>query len=250
MGSLKLPGLRAPITIDPVVAKAHVLRPETAVSSESIQQQLNTRRSEQIDRARQLRLTRPTPLGPLKLDVQGFLSDLAGKLTDAEGFVAHIQYPDPKNPGGYLQDSRSGGWAIDPADPGQLAWSTSCPMHVASVSKLVTAVAMTRAFLYYQISPDTAIGGYLPYFWTQGPNIGNVTFRQLLTHKSGIDSMAMDYMSMQTQVDNGVDANKIGQQVYANMNFSLCRMLLASILMLVVTYEPNPVPETPPGFQE
>lgn len=249
---IKLPGLKTPIALDSVAVATHVLQPDSKdVSTDSFQQQLNTQRSAQVERAGRLLLKRPpqapAPPLPLKLDVEGFLTDLASNLKDVEGFIAQIQYPDPKNPGGRVQDSRNGGWAIDPADPRSLAWSTGCPMHVASVSKLITAVAMTRALRDYEIPPDTAIAGYLPYFWAQGPNIGKITFRQLLTHRSGIVSGSTDYASIKTQVNNGVTAANIGVYAYANMNFSLCRMLLASILMLVVTYSEKPVPGAVPG---
>ena len=47
---------------------------------------------------------------------------------------------------------------------------------------------------------------------------------------------------MEALVNTGVEASAIGIDVYANMNFSLCRMLLATILMLVVSYEKTGVP--------
>jgi hypothetical protein len=245
--SIKIPGLIAPITLDPVEAATHVIRPanENDPRADPFQRKLAAITSQQIERLR--RLAPPTP----QLDVQGFLNDLASQLSKLgeEGFRIEIQYPDSQNPGGRAQDSRYGGSSIDSVDGGPISWSADPPMHVASVSKLITAMAMTRALRDYQISADAAIGGYLPYFWTQGPNIGKITFRQLLTHTSGITSGAADYLSMKTQVNQGVDASAIGVYAYANMNFSLCRMLLATILMLVVSYRYEGVADTsqPPG---
>ena len=75
------------------------------------------------------------------------------------------------------------------------------------------------------------IGTYLPPFWTQGPNIAAVTFAQLMTHTSGIRSGATDYASMAAVVNAGVSAANVGVYQYENMNFSLCRILLATLLM-------------------
>ena len=62
-------------------------------------------------------------------------------------------------------------------------------MHVASVSKLMTAMAMMVLFRDHPIFDppwDAPIYDYLPNYWEKGPNIGNITFRNLFNHTAGL----------------------------------------------------------------
>jgi len=104
-------------------------------------------------------------------------------------------------------------------------------MHVASCSKLITAIAMTRILNERQMSYDTPIIGFLPTYWAKGPNIDRITFRHLMTHTSGFDNgtnSASDFEFMKSRVAAGVTA--VGGFKYENMNFGLCRILIATIL--------------------
>ena len=58
-------------------------------------------------------------------------------------------------------------------------------MHVASLSKIVTAIAMTRLLGEAGIPPSTPIIDYLPGYWVKGPNVDQITFADLLTHTCG-----------------------------------------------------------------
>src|SRR5262249_42901203 len=62
--------------------------------------------------------------------------------------------------------------------------STKIP--VASVSKVVTALAAIRVLSKHNISLDSGIGGHFPSDWQLDPNVASITFRQLLSHRSGI----------------------------------------------------------------
>ena len=225
--TIKLPGLRAPIVLDRKAVAAHVIGP-TAPDTLALQKKAQRRQTREIQKAARRRARRGRRAK--KLDVGGFLTDLAGQLsTQTEGFAIEISYP--HHGSGRRHESRVNGYAIDPVDTGSKVWSKKVVQHVASVSKLVTAMAMTRRLHDLEISANTAIGTYLPPFWTQGPNIAAVTFAQLMTHTSGIRSGATDYASMAAVVNAGVSAANVGVYQYENMNFSLCRILLATLLM-------------------
>ncbi len=71
-------------------------------------------------------------------------------------------------------------WAKEPLD-GSEAWTPDTRMHVASLSKIVTAVAMTRLLDGAGISPATPIIDYLPRYWVKGPNVDQITFAELST---------------------------------------------------------------------
>ncbi|HEX3873597.1 MAG TPA: serine hydrolase domain-containing protein [Solirubrobacteraceae bacterium] len=121
-------------------------------------------------------------------------------------------------------------WAKTPADGGE-GWTPDVRMHIASCSKLVTGIAMTKLLNEKPISYDTPIVAYLPKYWVKGPGVSKITFRQLMTHTSGLEfgvkTSASDYLTMKAAIAAGVPKN--GQYWYQNMNFGLCRILLATI---------------------
>ena len=63
----------------------------------------------------------------------------------------------------------------------------------------------------------------------RGPGIDRLTFRQLLTHTSGLVALnepgAADYPFMKNQIAIGV----VGAMGYRNMNYGLCRILISTI---------------------
>jgi CubicO group peptidase (beta-lactamase class C family) len=210
------------VRIDQARLRAHVIRPphiEGVVSDDGRQEgvvqytppQPPARGPGQIG-------TPPTP----KLDAKAFGDQLHAALKDS---VA-----------GYAMQLRQNGapvytliwnWSQTPAD-GSQGWTLDRRMHIASVSKLVTAMAMTKLLAAKNISPDAKIINYLPTYWQKGPGIANISFAQLLTHTSGFSTggSATDYQTMKARVAQGVGGNGYD---YENLNFGLCRILIAII---------------------
>lgn len=124
--------------------------------------------------------------------------------------------------------NRQFGWARTPPDGG-LGWTADAQMHVASVSKLITAMALTKLLHSRNISPDARIAPWLPPHWARGPGVDAITFRQLLTHRSGLvmvnEPGPADYGFMKAQIAVGVVAGP----GYRNINYSLCRLLISTI---------------------
>ena len=104
-------------------------------------------------------------------------------------------------------------------------------MHVASLSKIVTAIAMTKLLGEAGIPVSTPIMDYLPAYWVKGPSVGDITFYDLLVHQSGLAFQAnnsrSDFEWMKEQVALGTFFR--GQYSYQNMNYGLCRILLATV---------------------
>jgi CubicO group peptidase (beta-lactamase class C family) len=116
-------------------------------------------------------------------------------------------------------------WARTPADGGK-GWTADARMHIASVSKLMTAIGMVKALDAKSISYDAPIAPFLPAYWTKGPKVDAITFRHLMTHSSGFSgSQATDFTTMKNRVAAGVAAVP-GNTGYQNMNFGLCRILI------------------------
>lgn len=130
--------------------------------------------------------------------------------------------------------SRSGGFARNEksGDPyHELKWDADRRMHVASVSKLITAMALVRLLSDKGIGVDTPIIRHLPAYWVKGPNIEKVTFSQLMRHEAGFrtGTSFSDYRFMRTNVANGIDLRNMGRYAYENMNFGLGRVLIPII---------------------
>jgi CubicO group peptidase (beta-lactamase class C family) len=206
------------LRIDAAALRRHVMRPRhvTGIISDH-----------ELPAARRPRKHEFTfRLGALyRFDAERFGASLHDALEDnVAGYSVRLQQ------GNALIYSRDWSWAKAPAD-GSQAWSGSVRMHVASCSKLITAIAMTRILTERKIPTGTPIIGFLPTYWVKGPHVDRITFRHLLTHTSGFDnggSSASDFEFMKDRVARGVTA--VGGFHYENMNFGLCRILLATIL--------------------
>jgi len=183
-----------------------------------------------------------TDRGLLEGDIQRrlqFFPPLVHKRLDVDDFSEALHAALAGEVAGYSAELRRHGltvmrrewlWAQRPGD-GQEAWQDDVRMHIASVSKLMTAMAMTQLLEAHGIGFDTPIVGFLPTYWAKGPNIDKITFRQLMTHTSGFvpNTSASDFIFMKGQIAAGVVAADIGQYHYENMNFGLCRLLLTVI---------------------
>jgi CubicO group peptidase (beta-lactamase class C family) len=176
------------------------------------------------------------------LDVNGFFASMKSGLTGVNGYSMELRRH------GVAIGSYSSGNAVDgPAESStgnsvsSVPWTTTTPMQIASCSKLVTAMALTRLLAQKGISPDTPVSHYLPTYWgNPGPNVGQITFTNLMEQTSGLTdpSGGQDYAAAKQAIQLGVaDQTKIGvpgQLVegtwdYQNINFDLCRILMATV---------------------
>jgi len=140
------------------------------------------------------------------------------------------------NTAGYVMQLRQHGQPIASAQvnlakrpsDGSESWSQTVRMHVASVSKLITAIAMTRTLAAHNLPASTKIIDYLPTYWTKGPNIDKITFAQLMTHTSGfrVNGSDMSFPTMKALIAGGVTSANLGVYSYQNTNFGICRILL------------------------
>jgi CubicO group peptidase (beta-lactamase class C family) len=134
--------------------------------------------------------------------------------------------------------------------PAQL-FLPSTKITVASVSKVVTALAAIRVLANHQVGLDSGIGVHLPSDWNLDPYVASITFRELLSHRSGIKdygNTAQDYAALKAFFTQPVDSTKNtkcqGANVpnpanainpndksacYSNYNFSIFRVLLPMI---------------------
>jgi CubicO group peptidase (beta-lactamase class C family) len=118
-------------------------------------------------------------------------------------------------------------WAKNPNDGGK-GWTADTRMHIASVSKLMTAMGLVKLLDKKNISLDTPINAYLPTYWKRGNGVAGITFRKLLNHTSGFsgENSRCDYAFMKLQVAKGPN---VPAGTYANVNFSIMRVMITII---------------------
>jgi CubicO group peptidase (beta-lactamase class C family) len=217
VAQLQLRAADLPRGLTPQRVQAHVLEPAHV---RGIQM-------EEVDPSRE-RLYKVTVLPKVfkttpQVDLEAFGKAMHAILKDnVTGYILQVR----KN--GNLNLNLIWNWAQTPADASK-GWNEDTRMHVASVSKWLTAVGMVKTLDEAGISYDTKISGYLPSYWSKGAKINQISFRQLLQHRSGFDtdSSSSSYGFMKQKVADGV--SNPGSYDYENMNFGLCRILMPII---------------------
>jgi CubicO group peptidase (beta-lactamase class C family) len=211
-GALRLRNL--PPELSEAKVRAHVIAPANVQNVEM--EEVDPRRERLFQVPRRTQQFQTTP----KLDIATFGTAAHTILkNNVTGYVLQVR----KN--GNLVYNLVWNWAQTPTD-GKDGWHSDTRMHVASVSKFLTAVAMMKTLDAKGISYDAKISPYLPAYWAEGGKINQITFRQLMTHKSGFSTgtSKSDFAFMKAQVAAGVPA--VGGYDYENMNFGLCRILI------------------------
>jgi CubicO group peptidase (beta-lactamase class C family) len=148
-------------------------------------------------------------------------------------FSANISNTLDNNVVGYVvivggMPSSFSGTARTSSDPPSTAMLPDLLANVASVSKVLTAIAVIQSLTNHGHSIDDSIEPYLFPDWSQsqGQGINSITFRQLLTHTSGFTAACNQvgsYAALKTQIQNGV---MVHTTAYNNCNFSIFQELL------------------------
>jgi CubicO group peptidase (beta-lactamase class C family) len=128
---------------------------------------------------------------------------------------------------GQVVYSEEVGERISGAD-GSVDQDVHAAMYAASVSKAITAVAALKLMEDKGISINDKVWQYLPSHWTIHASFKQISFKNLLQHKSGIDEDAgYDYASLKALAAAGVSLGDIGvDSEYSNANFGLFRILI------------------------
>lgn len=101
-------------------------------------------------------------------------------------------------------------------------------INIASVTKTLTAVTALQYLDKPALTIDSAIGRWLPATWVRHADIQKITFRQLLTHTSGIRGDQTDWNTLWNIAGNPINAPKFPGQ-YSNINFALFRAILPKL---------------------
>ncbi len=122
------------------------------------------------------------------------------------------------------------GMARTAADSPSRTMDTDIPTNIASLSKVLTTIAVLRSLAKHNLTIDSKISPYLPPDWSQGSNISTISFRDLLTHSAGFrvngNGANTTYAVLKQQITNGVLLSDKAVPQYNNLNFAIFRELL------------------------
>lgn len=112
-------------------------------------------------------------------------------------------------------------------------------INIASVTKTLTTTTFIQFMRYRDITIDSTIGKWLPDSWSKNPQISNITFKQLLTHTSGIRTSRTGWANLKSVVANPLEGPQT--RSYSNVNLALFRAMLPKMnnLNLFLTNENN-----------
>ena len=152
------------------------------------------------------------------------------------------------NQNGVLVRDGGDGLARTQADGGNIFFDGDTGMTIASVSKQITATAIMQLLQNQGQSVDETIYQYLPQAWRDGldapdkvaakASIATITFRELLTHRSGIRRIDFDndgtaslgeqtsFSGLAQLINTGIDLDNKPIYEYENANFALMRVML------------------------
>ena len=156
---------------------------------------------------------------------------------------------------------KSAGSARTAADAPAFPFQTSTPSGIGSVSKFLTAIAAVQlldrpdaggveGWNILDATLDTPMYKALPVYWDLRTDIQEITFRDLLTHTSGLAAEGaqgepgLDYFSLKTYLSPHPASGTPpllarGTRAYSNVGFALFRLLLPNIVGLVPTDPPG-----------
>jgi Beta-lactamase len=117
----------------------------------------------------------------------------------------------------------AGGDACIAAD-GLKAYTVETRQELFSVTKFVTAIAICKVLGDQGKTLSEKVVGYLPSNWKVHASYNDLTFEQLLSHKSGFSMEDRGYDSLRKMMSIAQTANSYN---YNNANYALCRILLS-----------------------
>jgi CubicO group peptidase (beta-lactamase class C family) len=148
-----------------------------------------------------------------------------------------IGYAFAVNRNGQLARSGAGGKSRRGSD-GDVDQHPKKRMNIASVSKILTTVGALRVLEKFGIPLATPIASYLPSQWDLDPSMAQITFEQLLTHKSGLgtNNASTSYVNLRDTMEKGAAAKQpptfpmpSPDDHYDNRHLALFRILLPYI---------------------
>lgn len=168
------------------------------------------------------------PVPTLQFDVDEFKQNIVdGMGTQWKGYAFMI------NQNGMAARSGTYGfWKTGAEGDGIIGADLDTPVYTGSISKTITAVAILKAMDDYGEGAaamlNDPIWPYLNFIPDIHPSMYSITWRDVLTHRTGYSSAPAHHQSVLARAMEPSASNST--YVYSNVNYGLLRFLLASLL--------------------
>jgi CubicO group peptidase (beta-lactamase class C family) len=118
--------------------------------------------------------------------------------------------------------------------------SVTDKFNLASCSKTITAAALLHVLNAQKKSTDDLIYPYLPAHWSLSTGVKTITFKELLTHRSGFSdkTYGSDYANLKKLAGESLK-NSAKPEVYNNANYALMRLLIVSLAGHAISAMPD-----------
>lgn len=131
---------------------------------------------------------------------------------------------------GELLSSGGNGFARGQGETEPTPYTANTIGTVFSTSKTITAAAFVDNMAAWGISLDDSIFNYLPKDWRKHESLRPITFKHLLRHTSGLVGTLDTYAQMKDFIENTGINGTLGVRTYANINYTLFRVIIPNIL--------------------
>ncbi|MRG48911.1 serine hydrolase [Chitinophaga sp. SYP-B3965] len=142
---------------------------------------------------------------------------------------------------GSLFGSHGGGYARLAIDAPETKYDEKTRQGIGSCSKTITAFAIFKALEAKGLDETAKIEQFLPTGWVLPAANKNLRFEDIMSHKAGLWNFGGDWAALKKTVET---PNKgTGNYYYDNVNYTLCRLLLAYIVhdrkYIESSFDPN-----------
>jgi CubicO group peptidase (beta-lactamase class C family) len=172
-----------------------------------------------------------------------FAGDIQNKTADPQKMAAYVDGVLANQVNGYAVAVYKDGQLVASEKDGYARngdaqfFEPTTRMEIASTTKTFTALATLMLLERNGLSVDTKVNGYFPYDWNRGSGWQNVTFRMLLSHRSGMKqqigtdpNFTTSWAGVQYAIGKPIQADN--SYAYTNMNYSALRVLIPRLWKL------------------
>ena len=136
---------------------------------------------------------------------------------------------------GVKKTSNAIGFSRLNVDGGEIGYTIQNRKSVHSMSKTITAAAMIHALNKFNVDLNASISPYFPERWNLNVLVNGITFKQLMSHISGLRGIRDSLHEMKAYLEAGnfsfkgaINDGKLGER-YANVNYTLMRLLIPMV---------------------
>jgi CubicO group peptidase (beta-lactamase class C family) len=132
---------------------------------------------------------------------------------------------------------KSAGMAREAKECPKLELGNCNKMNIASVTKMMTAATTLKLLDLQGLDETATVGQFLPTSWNVPAGMANLTFQQMLSHRTGLHqytknsdfSNTLSYEGLRTLAKTGPNPDSISFRFYRNANVAMMRIIIPAL---------------------